>query len=141
MKTLPNKGLIALMVAAPLTLGAADLNAQAQETPAPCEAEVAPTPVFAGAPAQRVVVQLSQPIGTVDAFDSEAALRLSTADELPRSEMAAEGEEPQPVAMAASGRQVTLWVNTNDAEPGTYGFILQGQDGTCQGELNIEPNR
>lgn len=139
MQTLPKAGLLTLLPFA--LIGITSESASAQ-TPEPemtsCNATATPQQVQAGETAAQVSVSLSQPVGQIDEFEAQgdAGLKLAEASDLPRTEMAAEPEEPQPIQMAGAN-QVSIWLNTEEAQPGSYEFTLRGSEGDCTGTITV----
>jgi hypothetical protein len=137
------KGLVALTALAPLAIAASPLaaqEAQPSEAMPACSATVKPAQVRAGLKAERVAVTLSSAIGAVSEFSTEqaeAGVKLAEQADLPRTEMANEAQAQKPIEMANEGNQVTIWLNTEAAEPGTYHFTLQGDSGKCEGSVEI----
>jgi hypothetical protein len=139
MQTLPKAGLLTLLPFALLGLTSDSATAQQPEQElAACNATATPQQVQAGEVAAQVSVSLSQPVGQVDQFEAQgdAGLKLAEASDLPRTEMAAEPEQPQPITMAGAN-QVTLWLNTEEAQPGSYEFTLRGSEGDCRGTITV----
>lgn len=111
-----------------------------EETAQECSVEVAPGQVQAGQSAVSVTVRLSEDIGKISGVEAEGgAIALASPEDVGQAEMARteEGEEPQPVKMARTGNQATVWLNTEDAEGGTHGFVLQGENGQCSGQIEV----
>ena len=137
------KGLTALMALAPLAFTTTPASAQdAQPAPAmqQCTAQAEPAHVQSGQKAERVSIALSSAVGNVTAFtteNAEAGIRLADAADLPKTEMAAEEAAPKPIEMAAETDHVTIWLNTENAEAGTYAFTLKGESGACTGSIMI----
>jgi len=137
------KGLVALTAFAPLAIAASPLAAQQKEPTEAmpsCSATVKPAQVRAGQKAERVAITLSSAIGGVSAFTTEqpeAGVKLAEQTDLPRTEMASEAQAQKPIQMANEGNLVTVWLNTEKAEPGTYHFTLKGESGTCEGSVEI----
>ncbi len=137
------KGLVALTAFAPLAIAASPLaaqEAQPSEAMPVCSATVKPAQVQAGQKAERIAVTLSSAIGEVSAFSTEqaeAGVKLAEQADLPRTEMANEAEAQKPIEMASENNEVTIWLNTETAEPGTYHFTLQGDSGKCEGSVEI----
>jgi hypothetical protein len=130
------------MALAPLALTATPAAAQEEEptTMEACTATVLPSQVEAGQTAERLSISLSSAIGEVSEFttaEETAGLSVADAADLPASEMAAEEEEQEPIEMADTGDSVTIWLNTADAQAGTYEFTLKGADGECTGSIEV----
>lgn len=137
------KGLTALMALAPLAFTSTPASAQ-EEQPTPamhqCTAEVLPSQLHSGQKAERVSISLSSPVGNVTEFtteDAEAGVKVADAADLPKTELAAEEAVQKPIEMAAENNRLTIWLNTEDAQPGTYAFTLKGESGACTGSLVI----
>jgi hypothetical protein len=141
MKILPKSGTVALFAFALLALSTTSVSAQEDPSSmAQCSATVSPTEIQAGNPAEKLSITLSSPVGEIDEFEAEDSnLSLSEASDLPRTELAAETEEPEPITMSETGNEVTVYVNSTEAEPGTYPFTLTGADGECQGSITVSP--
>jgi len=137
------KGLVALTAFAPLAIAASPLAAQETQPSADmqaCSATVKPEQVRAGQKAERVAITLSSAIGGVSAFTTEqpeAGVKLAEQADLPKAEMASEAQAQKPIEMANEGNVVTVWLNTEKAEPGSYHFTLKGDSGTCEGSVEI----
>lgn len=142
MRTLPRMGLLAVAALAPLALTSTDLTAQeeVQEIPA-CTASVLPVEIPAGQPAFSLSVTLSEPVGLITSFDGGegSGLKLAAPEDLPRVDMAAEGEPPRPIEMSNDESRLRLWLNTVDVEPGAYDFALLGSGGECTGTVTVVP--
>lgn len=134
-------GFLALALSVLLVPGAAD--AQEQQTPeqGECTVEVTPQPVQSGEAAVSVTARLSQSVGAVEGFKApdESGLELADANDIQKRSMAREeGEgEPQPIQMARGDSQVTLWLNTENAESGSYEVTLEGANGVCEGNVSV----
>lgn len=125
----------------PLALLASTASAQEEEGD-PCTADLSPASIRVESPAMRVTARLSRNVGEITAVDGPGAsgVRLSTSAELELMAKAAqEDEDPeQPIALSADGHTATLWLNTEDAEPGRYTITLEGETGTCTSEITID---
>lgn len=137
------KGLTALMALAPLAFTSTPASAQEEQpTPAmqPCTATVLPGQLQSGQKAERVSVSLTSAVGNVTAFtteNAEAGVQLADPADLPKTEMANEAEAREPIEMAAEANTLTIWLNTEKAQAGTYAFTLKGENGTCTGNIEI----
>lgn len=131
MNTLTRKTGFALTLVAALAVVPVDVAAQE------CEAQLTPSTVPAGEAAVEVTAQLSESVGAVVGVE-EADGQVSTAlpTDVPRTEMAAE-EEPEAIQMSEDGQNVTVWLNTSQAEEGTYEVSFVGDMGTCTAELTV----
>jgi len=145
MRTLPRNGLLlAATLLVPLTLAPTALKAQQKtsESSATCNARTIPAELMPGSKAARVAIVLSSPIGNVSGFQSAdgSGIRLASPGDMPMVGMANEGkksEKPTPIQMANQNNRLTLWLNTSEAQPGTYNFTLKGEQGTCAGSLQV----
>lgn len=136
---------MALALSVMLVPGA--LEAQEQEVPeqeqqAECTVRVAPQSVQTGEAAVSVTAHLSESVGSVEGFEAqgESGLELADPADIPRQDMAREeGEgDPQPIQMSSGEQsQVTLWLNTQDVESGSYEVILKGANGDCTGNVAV----
>lgn len=134
--TMLSTAALALFAIVPATLTAQEAEQQAQ-----CTAEVSSGEIEAGQKAVQVTVALSAPVGSDVEFMAarESGVALANPADIPRSEMAAEEEEaPQPIQLSAEGgSEATLWLNTENAQPGTYDVALRSGESACAGQLTI----
>jgi hypothetical protein len=137
-------GFLALALSVLLVPGAADAQEQEQETPqqGECTVRVTPQPVQTGEAAVSVTARLSRSVGAVEGFEApdESGLELADPKDIQKRSMAREeGEgEPQPIQMARGEQsQVTLWLNTQNAESGSYEVTLEGANGDCKGNVSV----
>lgn len=138
MKILPRMGFAAMAALVPLSFTATELNAQEA-----CQATVQPAEVASGNAAERIEVALTQSIGSITSFESaeQSGLKLAEPGDLPRMAMAADDDRPTPIQMANEENRVTIWINSVDAEPGQYQFLLLGSEGECQGTVTVGSGR
>lgn len=138
-RTIP--AVLALSVAFVMLPRAVDAQEQQQQQQQECAVEVTPQQVPAGEAAVSITAQLSEGIGQITALKAEGSgLALASPDDLQPTEMARgeeEGQAPRPVKMAREGNQATVWLSTRDVESGTHPFTLEGENGTCSGELQV----
>ena len=108
-----------------------------------CRATVMSARVAAGAPATQIAISLTQEIGPVSRFApaEDSGVRLATASELSRVELASGQEPERPIRMGEASNRVTVGLSTVDAEAGTYDFSVIGPEGPCSGSITIEPRR
>lgn len=134
--TLTAAATMAIFALAP---GTADAQ-EAQPQQSACSAEVAPKTLKAGQSAVQVAAEFSQPVGGITAIRpaSESGLNVAAPGDLPKSDMAAEGEQPRPVSMANNGTTLEVWLNTESAQPGTYQIAFHGENARCTGEITVE---
>ncbi len=140
MRTL--KGLTALMALAPLAFTSTPASAQEPATPAmqECTAQVQPSQVQSGQKAEQVSISLSSPIGNVTELttaNADAGVKVADPADLPMSKMSSETTAPKPIEMAAEANSLTIWLNTETAQPGTIEFTLKGENGSCTGTLEV----
>lgn len=128
-----------LLGVAPLALLVSTASAQEEEAGA-CTADLTPASIRVESPAVRVTARLSENIGEITAVDGpgESGVRLSTTAELELMARAAEEEPEEPIALSADGHTATLWLNTEDAEPGRHTITLEGETGTCTSDIAID---
>lgn len=127
---------IGLVALAPGTLAGQEAPAQPEQ----CSADISPATVQAGETATELTAAFSEPLGAIAAIrpDRESGLAVAAPADLPREDMAAEGEEPRPVQMSSDGTSVSVWLNTETAQPGTHQIAFQGENGECLGEVTVE---
>lgn len=119
--------------------------------------------VQAGQKAVQVTLQLSSPVGQISSFDAQSTgatptdpmqqeqqqqrqqgqLKLAEASDLPQTqrEMAREGETGNRAIQMSGQNNVELWLNTENAQPGQYRFTLRGEQGSCQGQIQVAGGR
>ena len=141
MRTTPRRSLAAsAALALSIALVPGALNAQEAAEQAECTAEVSPAQVQAGQKAVQVTAALSSPIGSGVALEApaESGIALASPADVPKSEMAAEGETPRPIELTAEGGgQVTIWLNTENAERGTHEVTLKGGEKACTAQITV----
>lgn len=129
---------------APSTAVAQEEGSEKQEKVVECTAEFTPTAVRPGQIATRVSVSLTRPIGTVKKLEAAegSGVALATQEDLNMADLAREGDEegsvPEPIVMSREANMVTVWLNTRDAEEGTYHVLLKGEEGKCAGEIAVK---
>lgn len=128
---------LALALAFVLVPQAAEAQEREEQPQDQCTAEVTSAAIPSGQAAVSVTVRLSTDVGEVTGLQAQE-LALASPDDLQPTEMArAEQDEPQPVEMAATGTEATVWVNTVDAASGAHDVILEGENGTCTGQIEV----
>lgn len=137
---------VAALLATP-SAATAQEEAQEAEVAERCTVEFDLSEVEPGRTAVRLTALLSTEAGEVQDLkvSEESGLALAAPEDLERVAMAfgepEEGEEPvtpKPIEIAAVGNQATIWLNTENAAPGTHRVILVGRDGgECEGELTV----
>lgn len=125
----------------PLALLAATTAAQ-QEDPDACTAELSPGTIRVESPGIRVTARLNRDVGEITAVDGsgDSGVRLATPAELELMARTS-GRDPgrlEPIARSNDGTTVTLWLNTEDAEPGRYTITLEGETGACSSDITID---
>lgn len=141
---LPAAVVLALLaVPSPATAQEQAQEAEAQEQ---CNVEIVPQEIEAGKAAVQVTATFSSDIGLVRELSApeDSGIALASAEDLAMVQMAraeiAEGEEaeqPQPIAMVGGTNEATIWLSTQEAEPGTYRFTLKGATGDCAAEVIV----
>lgn len=130
----------ALAVAA-VAFAPSHVNAQedALELQQECTAQVSPAQVEAGAAAVMVSVTLSEDIGAVERVEAVGSgITEASSDDIPRTEMATDEEAPKSILEGAAANTWTVWLNTTDAEAGTYPVTFVTTEGTtCTADLEI----
>lgn len=133
MQSLTKKMLAALTVAAALMIGPAAASAQ------DCTARLSPSQIESGSDAVLVTVTLEEDMGQIESVESEEG-NIESADptDIPRTEMAAGEEDPQPIRQGADQTTWTVWLNTSDAEEGTFPLTFVTSEGDrCTAELQV----
>lgn len=123
-----------LLVLLPVAFIPGALSAQAQ-----CEAQLTPAEIPAGEAAVQVTAEFSEEVGAVTTVQAagESGLAIASPEDIPRTELAAGDEAPQPITMAMEGNSASIWLNSQQAQEGTYQLALQGDTGTCTAELTV----
>lgn len=101
-------------------------------------------------PGQQAValqVQLSGNLRQITDFsaDENSGLELASEDDLGRADMAARTEEEgqqqkQPISMERGSQTATVWINTEDAEQGTYQVSFRGNNSKCDTQIRVSEN-
>ena len=143
MQTLTKTGLSALALVAALAIVPADITAQDQPLDAQqqCTAEIQPQQVAAGSNAVPVTITVSEPIGPVTGVnvDEESGISLAAASDLPRTEMAAGEEQPQPIRMGEGENTWIVWLNLAEAQEGSHELSFTSTQGECTANLEVRP--
>lgn len=125
---------------AALALGAAfvatPLDLRAQE----CTATITPAQVQAGQQAVRLNVSFSEGVGELTRLQAaDSGIQLAEAGDLPRTDLAANAPAPRPIAMAQGQDDTwTVYVNTEDARPGSHRITFVAAEGGCSAQLNVQ---
>lgn len=124
----------ALFLTLVVALVPSTVSAQAQ-----CEAQLTPAEVPAGEAAFQVTAQISEDVGAISTVQpaSESGLAMASPEDIPRADLAAGDEAPRPVTMAMEGNSATIWLNSEEAQAGTYEVLLQGEAGSCIAEVSV----
>jgi hypothetical protein len=123
-----------------LTLGAAfvatPLDLRAQE----CTATITPAQVQAGQQAVRLNVSFSEDVGELTRLQAaDSGIALAEAGDLPRTDLAANAPAPRPIAMAQGQEDTwTVYVNTEDARPGSHVITFVAAEGGCTAQLSVQ---
>jgi DsbC/DsbD-like thiol-disulfide interchange protein len=130
----------ALALAAAVALPA-QLAAQDQPIAPECTAQLDPASIEAGEKAVAVNVTVSEPVGPITGVRApgESGIALASPADLPRTEMAVEGAQPRPITMGEAENRWIVWLNVEEANPGTHALTFAGAEGTCTGSLNVGP--
>lgn len=143
MQTLTKTGLSALALVAALAIVPADITAQDQPIGGEqaCTVEFQPQQVAAGSNAVPVTITVSEPIGPVTGLNADemSGIKLATAADLPRTEMAAGEEQPQPIRMGEGENTWIVWLNLAEAQEGTHELSFTSTQGECAGSLEVRP--
>lgn len=118
----------------------ATLNGQEAEQPAECTAEASPSNLLPGHPAIKVLVALSAPVGSDVGFavHRDSGLELTDPRDIPGTELSAgQGVPPSIQVSSEDGTEVTLWLNTENAEPGSHELTLESGERACAGHIRI----
>lgn len=113
-------------------------SARGQGDAGACTAELSPAAIRVESPGVRVTARLSRDIGGLTAVDDAGGVRLSTAAELELIAKTSDRAAEEPIALSDDGRTAILWLNTEDAEPGTRTLTLEGEGEACTSELTVE---
>lgn len=138
MSNLSNRVIRTAIVGGLFALTPALASAQEQEL-AVCTATVDVASIPAGAAATPVTFSLSESIGEVTGVEAgESGVRIASPEDLERSEMATE-EAPKVIEMSAESEGVAqIWLNTLEAQPGTYELTLSSEAGSCTAVVTVE---
>ena len=122
-------GLAAALVALPVDL-------RAQE----CTATITPAQVQAGQQAVRLNVRFSEDVGELNRLQAaDSGIALAEAGDLPRTNLAANAPAPRPIAMAEGQDNTwTVFVNTEDARPGSHRITFVAAEGGCTAQLTVQ---
>jgi len=123
----------ALAVAAALVVVPAQVDAQ------DCTAQLSPSQIEAGSDAVLLTVTLSEAMSAVESIDAgESGIEEASSEDIPRTAMSAEDEEPSAIQQGEDQSSWTVWLNTADAEAGTHPLTFVTSDGTqCTAEVEV----
>lgn len=132
----------ALLLALPLVL-AENVSAQeeAATEPEACTAVLTPSHVTSAATPVQISAALSEDIGFIDfQAPEESGLTVVEPENVPLEEMANEDrdEAPQPIVMAAEANTFLVWLNTENAQAGSYDVVLEGETGKCTTTIQVD---
>lgn len=111
-----------------------------------CTVEIAPPEVATGKTAVQVTAAFSSDIGVVRELDAPegSGIVLASSEDLALVQMARgeaeegeEAEQPQPIVMAGGANQATIWLSTQDAQPGAHTVTLKGAKGDCTANIIV----
>jgi hypothetical protein len=131
--------LAAALILMPTTLVGQEIPELPQQQ---CTAELSPAAVPAGSDAVRIMATLSEDVGAVTGVEGteESGIAMASPMDMPRTEMAVAGGQPQPIQMGAGENAWALWLNTSGAEPGDHRIRIIADGGVCEAPLSITPN-
>ena len=114
-------------------------EAEAQPEAQVCTAELTPAHIAPSEAPIQITAVLSEDIG-FSGFEApeESGLSVVAPEDVPAEAMAAEGETPQPITMAAEANTFLVWLSSKDAQAGTYEVTLTGETGTCTATIEVE---
>lgn len=137
MQTLRSTAALALAAAlVAMPLDAQDRPAQQQ---ARCTATITPAQLPAGQAAARLNVSFSEDVGELTRVQAEdSGIVLAQARDLPRTDLAANAPTPRPIAMGEQRNSWTVFVNTQNARPGSHGMTFVGANGGCTAQIQIQ---
>lgn len=120
---------LAAAIATPISL-------RAQE----CTATITPAQVQAGQQAVRLNVRFSEDVGDLTRLQAaDSGITVAEAGDLPRTDLAANAPAPRPIAMAEGQQNTwTVYVNTEDARPGSHRVTFVGAEGGCTAQLTVQ---
>jgi hypothetical protein len=128
--------LAAALVAAPLD--AQDRPAQQQQQEQ-CTATITPAQVQAGQAAQRLTVSVNRDVGEISRLQAaDSGIVLAQARDLPRTDLAANAPAPRPIAMGEQRNTWTVYVNTQNARPGSHAMTFVGANGNCTAQIRVD---
>lgn len=107
-----------------------------------CAAEVSPDEIYAGQLSVRVTAVLPAPVRSHVELDTPpgSGLALAAPADIPRVDLAAEEEGPGPIELSADREgEVRIWVNTENARPGTHELTLINGERACTVEVTVPP--
>lgn len=100
--------------------------------------------VESGKAAVTLQVQVSEGLRQITEFAAAegSGLRLASEDDLSTTDMTRTGDQeqsqPQPISMDEGSRTATVWVNTEEASPGTYQVSFRGGETQCDTQLRVK---
>ncbi|HUG01833.1 MAG TPA: hypothetical protein VML95_08210, partial [Longimicrobiales bacterium] len=107
-----------------------------------CTVEVDPAELPAGEAAIHALATLSENLGPLTGFEApeESGIVIADAANIPRAEMANEGEEevaPLPIELGAEANVFTVWLSTEEAVPGAFDVRFTTAEGYCGARINV----
>lgn len=131
MQTLARSTAVLALAAALAPVG---LNAQE------CTATITPAQVQAGQQAVRLNVRFSEDVGELTRLQAaDSGITVAEAGDLPRTDLAANAPAPRPIAMAEGQQNTwTVFLNTEDARPGSHRITFVGAEGGCTAQLTVQ---
>jgi hypothetical protein len=107
-----------------------------------CTVEVDPAELPAGEAAIHVLATLSENLGPLTGFEApeESGIVIADPADIPRAEMANEGEEevaPLPIELGAEANVFTVWLSTEEAVAGAFDVRFTTAEGYCDARINV----
>ena len=140
MKGPNHTSLLGLILAGALAAVPSHVAAQAApQQQQSCTAEITPGAVEAGARAVPVTITVSQPIGEVTGVRAAegSGIALAQPTDLPRQQLAAGAQAPQPIAMGDAANTWIVYLNLAEAEAGAHELSFTSTRGACTSELTV----
>ena len=104
-----------------------------------CTANVSPSQVEADSDAVMITVSLDQDRGAVEEVEAgTSGIQMASPNDIPRTAMAAEDTEPQPIQEGANQNTWMVWLSTQDVEAGSHPVTFVTEDGErCTAEITV----
>ncbi len=104
-----------------------------------CTANISPSQVEADSDAVMITVSLDQERGAVEDVEAgTSGIEMASPSDIPRTEMAAEDTEPQPIQQGANENTWTVWLSTQGVEEGEHSVTFVTEEGDrCTAEVTV----